>query len=133
MDWKLNILDIVMTFLTIAIFVVTILITKFVRSWDRRNLRDSLLWETCKGHWRAAIALEENSQKSADQFSDDEVKERRLMLGRTSHQIRILDGDNSSLADAFKEVSSYQDWSTPSASQTNAVKKLTAEMTRKFG
>src|SRR4051794_8587127 len=85
MNWQLNILDIVMVALTTVIIIVTLRIAHYVHIWDRRNLRDALLWELCKDHWRTAIALKENGMKPVqDQFSKAEVDIRVKMIERTS-------------------------------------------------
>jgi hypothetical protein len=136
LELGLNILD-------LTLIAVTLVIAWWVWKWDRRNIRNALLWEVSKDHWRTALALNDRRYLNPDKDLKTEVDLRLNMLERTVSQIEILDGPESRLANAFENVRTAPNWADPnwrrqpqshdSVKQREAVNELTAEMARKFG
>jgi hypothetical protein len=133
-ELKSNIVDLVALGIAIMSLAATILIAWLVSKWDRRAAENTLLWEVAGQHWRSAIALFDNNYGSGTD-ARAEIKKRREMIERTVRQIKVLDGDNSELAAAFKAVADIKDWdNAPQPEESRiALRRLTIEMTKKFG
>ena len=138
-----NIADIIAIAVALLSLGATVAIAYYVQKWDRRTAENTLLWEVANKYWRSAIALYDNSYDagaadpngSTSVDVEKEVRARRAMIQRTVEQIRVLDGEDSRLANAFQQVASIENWNHPQqpAHNRKALAELTVEMTRQFG
>lgn len=126
LDLKLNVVDLVMLGVTIAI-------AWFVWRWDRRNSANALIWDSSREHWRTAMALLENKYEPGKDPAD-EIERRQLFVARTVRQIQMLEGKDSPLAKAFKAIAKNTEWhSGATPANANLVHELTYQMAKRFG